>query len=130
PNVGNVSFGGGINSETPYVRVQGSGDGTVDIYSFVVTKAMLNPTAHAPITSPSDSQQYYTSVSLRLSGAVREGDVWTLPNVRYQSYSYTVKSTDTTLEQIAQGLLDLLPGRFYKSTVGANGTLTIVDDAG
>ena len=44
PSAGDAPFGGSIDWQTPYAEIQGSGDGTLDVYSFEVTPDMLNPT--------------------------------------------------------------------------------------
>ncbi len=141
PNIGNVIFGGGINSETPYVRIQGSGDGTYDVYSFVVTNQMLNPNSVESITpAGGDGKTYYKEVVFKLSGQIHTGDVWTLPDVRYRSYTHTVVDGDT-LQSIAQALLDQLPSRFFiprdngngtfsTTNTTADGTITLIDEAG
>ena len=43
--VGNTEFGGQIDFATPYARIRGSGDRSYDVYSFVITNDMLNPTS-------------------------------------------------------------------------------------
>ncbi|MGB8167836.1 MAG: calcium-binding protein, partial [Chthoniobacteraceae bacterium] len=151
PNVGNKEFGGSITSTTPYVRVQGSGDGSFDVFQFEVTDAMLNPPSHTAfgtVLTP-DSATYYKKVVLSLSGAAVDGDVWTLKGLRGRDYSYRVGDNPPiagqpdTLMNIAQQLFAQLPARFLgfttigstSSTSGVGGTalaptLTIVDDAG
>ena len=135
PNVGNQAYGGTIDFATPYARIQGSGDGSFDLFSFVVTADMLNPTAVSP-TSPlpagstRDSSTYFTTVSLRLDGAVHDDDVWRL-GVRYRDYSVEADGDDD-LEDIANKLADELPDRFTTSVSNVGGvvTLTISDPQG
>ncbi|MEY2518221.1 MAG: large repetitive protein, partial [bacterium] len=135
PNVGDQAYGGTIDFATPYARIQGSGDGTFDLFSFVVTSDMLNPTAVSP-TSPlpagstKDTSTYFTTVSLRLDGAVHEHDVWKL-GIRYRDYSVEA-GHDEDLEAIANRLADELPDRFTTSVTKVGGvvTLTISDPQG
>ena len=125
--VGNTHLGGSIDFQTPYARIQGSGDGTFDIYQFEITDDMLNPPALRSLTGTRDTSNYFTSISVALNGAVTPGDVWTL-NLRYRNYAYTVQPGQTTLAQVAQGLANLLPSRF--TVTPGNGTLAISDPNG
>jgi len=82
--------GGTIDFQTPYARIQGSGDGTMDLYQFEVTDQMIDPPALGGLSSPDlDNTPYFKSASLLLNGPVTPGDVWTI-NLRSQNYSYIV----------------------------------------
>ncbi len=129
PNIGNVISGGGVSSDTPYVRIQGSGNGSYDIYSFVVTDAAINPKSTDGISQTPDNSIYYKSVSFQIAGAIRTGDIWKLNGLRNQNYSYTVQANDT-VEDVARELLAQLPSRFYQSSYTVTGTVTLVDEAG
>ncbi|HTD66238.1 MAG TPA: hypothetical protein VK846_06885, partial [Candidatus Limnocylindria bacterium] len=134
PTVGNTDFGGGIDFGIPYVRVQGAGNGSFDIYQFEITSDMLA----TPVPSPdpeggdsitnSDTSQFYEYVKYQLSGNLKTGDVWTL-GLRYKNYSvavgnsYTIDgvlTAVTTLEQLAKAL---------KGQILADPRYTLVDPA-
>ena len=131
PTVGN---GGSVNFQTPYARVIGSGDGTFDIYSFQITEEMLNPAALTPGsplagTVPADGP-FFTSVTLKLNGTVRQGDTWKL-GLRYRDYTF-VAPANASLQTVAQGLASALPARFTAQVqvVGGEVFLTIADPHG
>src|SRR5437868_2095628 len=106
---GDKPFGGSINWETPYVQIQGAGNGTFDVYSFEVTPDMLNPVASTIDGSTTAAHgPFYTEIGLALTGLVKVGDTWTL-GLRDHDYSYTVMPGDTlTLAAVALKLRDLL----------------------
>ena len=99
PNVGDTcaAHRRAIDWLTPYARIQGSGDGSFDLYSFTVTSAMINPTAltnngvalsgTGTSSVPDPNGPFFTDVSLRLNGRVTVGDWWTL-GIRYHDYRY------------------------------------------
>ena len=74
--------GGVIDWMTPYARIQGSGNGTYDLFSFQVTADMLNPQSLTDLTalngSTYDTSTFFSSAALRLNGRVTAGDVWKL----------------------------------------------------
>jgi len=131
PEVGN---GSNITFSTPFARIQGSGDGSFDLYSFEITAAMLNPSAFAQSpaatagTVVDPNGPFFTSVTLLPNGRVAAGDTWTL-GLRYRDYAYTVQPGDNSLDDVSTGLRNLLPAR-YTVTVAANGALTITDPNG
>jgi hypothetical protein len=136
PQVGNGAYGGTVDFTTPYARIQGSGDGSFDLFQFTVTPQMLDPAAGGPIAGSSiDAGPFFTSASLRLTGAVRPGDGWTL-GLRYRDITFTADATPTLLE-VAQGLRTRIGevfGARFTVTATDNGdgtaTLTIADPRG
>ena len=136
PAVGNGST---IDFLTPYARIQGSGDGSFDLYGFDVTAAMLDPAALVNTTSDADStpdtSDFFTSVTLRLQGKVTKNDVWSL-GIRYVDYalpavaSDCVGPNDDCLRAIALALASQLPARFHVSIDATLPILTISDSAG
>ena len=134
PTIGNTAangtgFNGNIDFTTPYVRVQGSGDGSFDVYSFTVTNAMLNPpaiTTDSPLVGTGltviDPGPFYTSATLRLTGAVVTGDVWML-GVNYRNYT---ASTNASLDSIANSLGSKLPAGFTYSVLTTPGVGTFL----
>ena len=132
PNVGD---GGTINFQTPYAQIQGSGDGTLDVYSFQVTQSMLNPAA---ITAGSlqngsgqtivDGSTFFTKVGLVLNGVVKTGDVWTL-GLGYRDYSVTATSTDTPTS-IATKLGNALRAATGYTVTTSGATITVTDPSG
>ena len=125
--VGNQHLGGSIDFQTPYARIQGSGDGSFDIFQFEITTPMLNPPALRTLTGSADTESYFTSISVLLNGPVTPGDEWTI-NLRYINYSYEVQPGETTLTQVAEGLKDALPARYTTTVTGS--TLKIEDANG
>ena len=111
PTVGDawIERRAGSTGLTPYARIQGSGDGSFDLFSFTSTQDMLNPPA---LTSQNDlvvgarrtRTTFFTSVDLRLTGRVTPGDVWRL-GIRYRDYSYEVEDGETTLAEVIDGLI-------------------------
>ena len=122
-----------IDWQTPYARIQGSGDGTLDVFGFKVTSGMLNPTAAATdaVSGTAAAGPFYSSVSFALNGRITAGDEWTV-GLRFKDYSYKVKPTDTTFSQIADGLAqDIITKGGGRYTVNVlDGTLTISDANG
>src|SRR5262249_44163281 len=75
PRVGNTGAGCGtlcsVDWLTPSARIQGSGNGTYDLFSFEVTADMLDPTAsdsQAETGSVRDTSAFYSNVVLGLNG--------------------------------------------------------------
>ena len=134
PNVGDRWLTGGtIDWMTPYARIQGSGDGSFDLYSFEVTSAMVNPSALTSLVAldgsvPDANGPFFTDVSLRLSGRVTPGDMWTL-GLRYRDYFYTAVDGDT-LATVAQHLGSQLPSRYTVDWTTTPGVLRIQDSLG
>ncbi|HEX6131291.1 MAG TPA: hypothetical protein VF044_06140, partial [Actinomycetota bacterium] len=135
PEVGNMIFGGSLNFLTPYSRIQGSGDGTFDVYSFFISPEMLEPPAAAddPLTGTvEDESDFFTSVDLQLNGTVRSGDRWTL-GLRYRDYQYVASAGDTLLTVANAFRTQLLAvGRYSVSVTGSasSATLHIEDEQG
>ncbi len=131
--IGDGSFGGSIDSNTPYVQINGSGDGSFDLYSFQITPDMLNPPASTTSSgSTTAAGPFYSSVTLQLTGTVHTGDVWTLGIGNRSDVKYTAKSGDGLL-QVAQGLGALLGSPYsYSATTNGSGQviLQISDPAG
>ncbi|MDB4265389.1 hypothetical protein N9891_01425, partial [bacterium] len=136
-SVGNSDFADGfVNSSTPYARILGNGDGSYDVYGFQITNDLLNPVAISDSeTVEVDAQgPFFNELVLGLNGNVEDGDVWTL-GLRHRTYTYTVDtSAVTTLADVAEGILDLLPARYDDSFVDnsnpAQPRLHIKDDNG
>ena len=120
--VGNTDFiGGGITSNTPYVRIAGQGDSarSYDVFAFEITEAQLNP----PTTVSSVGTDatlgdgtFFKSVTLSLgdAGSARDGDVWSL-GLRNRTYTETVDlgvSARDSLLKIANLIKDQLPARY------------------
>ena len=62
---------GTISSGTPYVRVQGSGNGFYDVYAFDVTTDALTPKdVTSGVSGIPDGLTYYTKARLDLVGDV------------------------------------------------------------
>ena len=81
---------------TPYARIQGSGDGSFDLFSFKVTPDMLSPqalTSQTAQNATADPNAFFTSADLRLTGRVTADDVWKL-GIRYRDYSYKAEEGD------------------------------------
>ena len=101
--IGNETSGNTINSNTPYVTVQGSGNGTYDEYRFTITQQMLKVDASAEnldtISLP-DSQAYYRSLSTALLGSVGVGDRWTVTVNGVHSFAYTANSQNADGQMI------------------------------
>ena len=134
-SAGDAPFGGSIDWQTPYAEIQGAGDGSLDVYSFEITPAMLNPVADTIDDSTAAANgPFYTSLGLNLTGTVLVGDVWTL-GLRDHDYSYTVQPGDPlTLAFIAQTLASMLnsslnPVSGYTATASGN-SLTITNPNG
>src|SRR5262249_28491493 len=110
PAVGNGAHGGGsIDFTTPYARVQGSGDGSYDIYTFDVTPDMfgsgevnLGATVDSSSTQKDSNAPYFTKIVLQFNGKVTADDIWNL-GIGYRDFSYKVLSGDG-LRQVADGL--------------------------
>src|SRR5688572_26687956 len=138
PAVGNLQMvaPGGlvIDSTTPYARIIGNGDFSPDIFSFDITPS---PTAipAASISSASifsttnttnsllDGSTYYSSVTLKLTGKVKAGDVWQL-GIGYRDYATAPALSTTTLWDIATALagqIDDLAGYSVEVTPAAEG---------
>jgi phage tail sheath gpL-like len=78
---------------------------------------MLNPSATLTGTPATLADgPFFTTVTLRLNGTVRQGDVWQL-GLRYRDYSYTADADDD-LRDVADALAALLPARFTVSVTG------------
>ena len=81
PTVGNTGLTtpGLVTSAAPYVRIEGSGDGSADVYEFTISEDQLTPTP-IPITDEtvvsSASNIFYTKVTLSLTGRAVVGDTW------------------------------------------------------
>ncbi|HVP74739.1 MAG TPA: hypothetical protein VMS63_01865, partial [Gaiellaceae bacterium] len=130
-----VGDGGTITSSTPYVQINGSGDGSFDLYSFTVSDSMLSPPAST--TSVTDSHTavgpFYSSVDLTLTGTVHAGDVWTLGIGNRNIVDDTsVNTGDTTLEAIANRIGSMLgsPYTYNVTTSSGNVVLHIANSAG
>src|SRR6185437_9799273 len=98
-----------VNSSTPYVQIDGSGDGSFDLYSFTITDAMLDPQgAQTSASAVSVPGPFYKSVGLTLNGTVGTNDTWHLG-----IGGYDLQVTGSSLLEIAQKLvtaIDALPG--------------------
>ncbi|MCK9231001.1 MAG: hypothetical protein M0P18_10020, partial [Syntrophales bacterium] len=96
-NIGNKDYeNGSIDFHTPYIKIIGAGDGSADAYTFVITDAMLNPTAANVRNSDVDAlNTYYLAADIVLDGdyGVSAGDVWTV-TLNGKPYSYRVVSGD------------------------------------
>ena len=123
---------GSIDWQTPYARITGSGDGSFDVYSFIVTNQMLNTpaiTSGGALTgSNTDGSTFYKDVVFRLTGRVTPGDVWKL-GIRY--HDYTVQGAEitstTTLRQVAELLVGKLDARYHpNATSCASATASCV----
>jgi hypothetical protein len=120
--VGNRDYAGGtIDSLTPYAKVSGAGDGSWDVYEFVVTGEMLNPSAGSTggVTSTGDFSKQGTVSLTGVSGA---GDKWTL-RVDGKDYTYTASASDG-LAALAQKFSTLLP----TATAGKDYTVSVAGD--
>ena len=103
PNVGNTEQPdptpsepdrtGSVSSTTPYAKVSGFGDGSIDVYEFTITDAMLNPGSLTVTSDPlgAATGPFYSMVTLEFGGTPRIGDVWTL-GVRHRNYSVTINT--------------------------------------
>ena len=119
--IGDGAFGGSISSGTPYAQIQGSGDGSFDLYSFTVTQDMLNPTGSTiSPTSTAAAGPFYTSVGLKLNGTVSAGDTWSLGVGNMATISYVAQPGDGLL-QVAQHLASQLHSP-YSTCVANAGT--------
>ena len=123
--IGDGVFGGSIDSQTPYVQINGSGDGSFDMYSFQITQSMLTPPASTISSGTTAAGPFYSSVSLQLTGTVRAGDVWTLGIGNRSDVKYTAHSGDGLL-QVAQGLGALLGSPYtYSATTTSGGQVVL-----
>ena len=123
--IGDGVFGGSIDSQTPYVQINGSGDGSFDMYSFQITQSMLTPPASTLSSGTTAAGPFYSSVSLQLTGTVRAGDVWTLGIGNRSNVKYTAHSGDGLL-QVAQGLGALLGSPYtYSATTTSGGQVVL-----
>ena len=87
PTVGNADHAGGaIDFTTPYVRIEGSGNGSVDIFEFDVTEDMFNTDAGDLGTVTEDAGPFFTNVVFKLNGTVAAGDIWRL-GLGYRDYA-------------------------------------------
>ena len=119
--IGDGAFGGSISSGTPYAQIQGSGDGSFDLYSFTVTPDMLTPTGSTiSPTSQAAAGPFYTSVGLKLNGTVSAGDTWSLGVGNRATISYVAQPGDGLL-QVAQHLASQLSSP-YSTCVANAGT--------
>ena len=133
PNVGDTwppLTGGTIDWMTPYARIQGSGDGSFDLYSFRSprrwsTRPRSRRSSRSTAASPIRTARSSPTSSLRLNGRVTPGDVWTL-GIRYRDYIYTAVAGDT-LATVAQHLGAQLPARY---TVDWTTTPGVLQDPG
>lgn len=94
--IGNKDYDGSIDFHTPYIKIIGAGDGSADAYTFVITDAMLNPTAANVQNSDVDAfNTYYLAADIVLDGdyGVSAGDVWTV-TLNGKPYSYRVVAGD------------------------------------
>ncbi|MFC1533492.1 hypothetical protein ACFL7M_09040, partial [Thermodesulfobacteriota bacterium] len=129
-DIGNQVYEGSVNSSTPYVQIIGKGDGTSDIYEFVVTPEMLERNSGTfNGTDDNLARAYYTSANVVLQGKVNPGDIWTLV-LNGMEYHYTVKETDSSLEDVATGLSGLLLPLGNYSVEVNGGSLEILDNIG
>ena len=133
PTIGDRwAMGGTIDWMTSYARIQGSGDGSYDLYSFHITDEMLNPealTSTTALAAAADTSRFFTSASLRLTGRVTAGDVWKL-GIRYREYTYMAQ-TDDTLTDVAAGLAAAIALTTTRYTLTVAGdTLRIQDPYG
>ena len=100
-----------VDFQTPYARIQGEGDGTIDIFQFTIANEMLIPLAgDVDAGSTLDPNgPYYTTFGFQLDGTVEEGDVYTL-GLRYRDYTYIggQDSDPLTLAAVADGLRDAI----------------------
>ena len=55
PEIGNKNVGGNITSTTPYVQIQGAGNGNPAYYQFQITSAMLTPATGTIAGNPADT---------------------------------------------------------------------------
>ncbi|MCX5669736.1 MAG: hypothetical protein NTU94_00225, partial [Planctomycetota bacterium] len=79
-----------IDFLTPYVKIQGAGDGSPDYYRFELKDKLFEPTLGdmAGTKDPfavAGTTTYYVAAELKLDGTVKKGDVWTL-GLRYRDY--------------------------------------------
>ncbi len=131
-----------IDSSTPYVVVNGTGDGRIDTYTFAVTPEMLRRpagTVNSGGTVESDpatqsARVYYTSANLALTGGTpATGDQWTLA-VNGKDYVYTVLATDQSLADVAAGIQAIVaqqkPLEAPYEVNASNGVLSISDESG
>jgi hypothetical protein len=114
-----------IDSTTPYVRIIGEGNDTADVYSFdirlVPTVIMVENSTLADTFdrtgndssnttgSLKDDASYYTSVTIALTGKVKEGDVWRL-GIGYRDFVTPAASSTDSLISIANVLKNLIDG--------------------
>ena len=124
PEVGNGHLTGPavpVDSTTPYVRIIGEGNGSADVYSFNVNPVPTGIELEAADTTSTgifdrtgndstnttqnlrDNSTYYERVVLKLSGKVKEGDIWRL-GVGYRDFQTAPASAGDSLRDIAEDL--------------------------
>ena len=122
-SIGNVENGGPIDSTTPYITIQGVGNGTTDRYRFDVTEEMLKP-VNLDISGEAAQGTWYTQATVSFAGDMNVGDVWTLI-VDGESHAYTVEAGQNA-DNVVAALSALLPDRY---SVEANGNdLSLSDE--
>jgi hypothetical protein len=87
------------------VRIQGSGDGSFDVYRFNITDSMLVPPPLAE-TGTVDTSQFYTAVDLVLNGSARRRAT-PGSSACYRNYTHVVQQAKGLL-RIANALLAAL----------------------
>ena len=98
------------SKDIPYARIIGSGDGTYDIYSFVVTPQMLNPIGNTTPTGTESTDAFFTEIVIHINPEDKTlipGEVWSI-GLRHVDYSYTVQSGNDASHYASQVATNLV----------------------
>ncbi|MHC4996345.1 MAG: hypothetical protein ACYTGQ_14970, partial [Planctomycetota bacterium] len=133
PEIGNahdptLEEGDLINYQTPYVKIQGAGDGSSDFFRFNLAPNLFTPTSGNSTGTPDPNENtnanttYYLEADIQLTGTPKTGDVWVL-GLRFRNYEYTITAENPTLQTVVDGFKSLIAADTEQS---ARYTLTLV----
>jgi hypothetical protein len=131
--IGNTENNGNINSSTPYISVQGVGNGTFDSYRFTIEESMISPSVKTQTpanvhNSSNDNGPWYTNASVDFTAAMTEvGDQWSIVIDEASTITHTIVQGES-IADIINDFISQIPVQ-YEPTLSGN-SLLLSDEYG